>query len=436
MQDKEFLQGYEIRNLELSPRMYKFFALAAAVNLVAILVVGQTNMLARSACESPFVNRVCSVLDTVYFSSKILSTDAGYVVKEYEQTKIQDSDVVWVDQTNVEPTLQYPRGYFQVANRDELAMMQANPLATMPTPVPIITPPILPPAPKADDLLNRKPILPKKRDSVVDGDLPDDPLAGLDDDKKPGEDQVAGNTNSNTNPKPSPEKKPTPGKPVVGDDLLPKVEINKQPLYDFVDGVVEKVNSRKVDLRGQFRVVMDAYINDQGRLDPEKSRWLPAEEQGDPQMILVAKDAVEKVGDSGWLVYLSDQGIKNVRVVFFQDEEQLAVNIIALMPSQNNARTVASGFRTLRSLALNLNNNGTKVLKDDEVLLLNSAEFVNERNLLKINFKLEKDEAQKIINTRLQEYQADKAKKKLENPTPNQPNSQLEKAVASDKAVR
>ena len=32
-------------------------------------------------------------------------------VKEYEETKIKDSDVVWIDQTNVEPKLSYPEGW-------------------------------------------------------------------------------------------------------------------------------------------------------------------------------------------------------------------------------------------------------------------------------------------------------------------------------------
>jgi hypothetical protein len=430
MQDKDFLQGYEIRNLDLSPRMYKFFAVAAAINLIIIFVVGQTNMLARSACDSPFVNRICSVLDTVYFSSKILSTDAGYVVKEYEQTKIQDSDVVWVDQTNVEPGMTYPAGYFQIANRDELAMLQANPIEALPTPAPLL-PPMLPPIARSnDDLLNRGPILPKRKDSVVEGELPDDPLADLDADKKPDNDQVADNSNTNTNPKPSPKTNPN--------DLsaLPKIEINKQPLYDFVDGVVEKVNARKVDLRGQFRVVMNAYINDEGRLDIEKSRWLPEEEQGDPQMILVAKDAVEKVGDSGWLVYLSDQGIKNLRIVFYQDEDELAANIISVLPSINKARTVSSGLNFFKSIAVASHNNGIKKLKDDEILLLNSGKIFNERNILKIDFNLKKDVAQQIINTRLQEYQADKAKKRLENPSPTQPNSRLEKSNTKDRSGR
>ena len=140
MHDKDFLQGYEIKSFEPTRRMLVIFAIAATLNFVAILVVGQTNMLARSACESPFVSRICTVLDTVYFSSKILTTDAGYVVKEYEETKIRESDVVWVDQTNVEPALQYPTGYFQIANKDELGIFSEDPFGGFP-PTPIQPPP-------------------------------------------------------------------------------------------------------------------------------------------------------------------------------------------------------------------------------------------------------------------------------------------------------
>ena len=326
MEDKDFLQDYEIKAIDLGPRIYKIFTFAAAVNLIAIAVIGQTNMLARSACESPFVNRVCSVLDAVYFSSKLLATDAGYVVKEYEETKIKDSDVVWIDQTNVEPSLLYPTGYFQIANRDELAMLEGDPLQIIPSD-PILPPaPILPPpsnSPK--NPFGTKPIMPKKRDSVVEGDLPDDPLAGIGDEPTQGNGTVADND-------------PKPGNSPNGNSPLPEVEINKQPLYDFVDGVVEKVNAKKVDLRRQFKVVMNAYITEDGKLDIEKSRWDPEAEQGDPEMILVAKDAVEKVGDSGWLVYLSEQGIKNVKIIFYQDEEKLAADIVSVMPSRNNAK--------------------------------------------------------------------------------------------------
>lgn len=429
MQDKDFLQGYEVRNLYYSPRMYKIFAIAAIVNFIGLFVIGQTNMLARSACESPFVNRICTVLDTVYFSSKLLTTDTGYVVEEYAESKIRESDVVWIDQTNVEPSLQYPTGYFQIANRDELAMLAQNPLEAFPaepiTPIQPPPPPILPPSrPNFDDPLSRRQNLPKKKGSLIEGDLPED-TDEVEDNKKPGEDQVAD--------KDKPEEKPAVVDPPGS---APAIEINKQPLFDFVDNTLAKVNSNRVDLRRQFKVVMNAYINEDGRLDIEKSRWISAEEEGDPEMILVAKDAVEKIGDSGWLVYLTKADINNVRIMFYQDEESLAADVTAIMPSENRARSTAVQFSGYIQAAIFAHNNNIKKFKDDELTLLKAASVESERTLLKIKFNLKKEVAHPIINTRLREYQADKEKKQLQGPTPKQPNGSIEKANAGNRADR
>ncbi|MCO6511288.1 MAG: hypothetical protein J5I65_10910 [Aridibacter famidurans] len=429
MQDKDFLQGYEVRNLDFSPRMYKIFAIAAIVNFIGLFAIGQTNMLAQSACESPFVNRICTVLDTVYFSSKMLTTDTGYVVEEYAESKIKESDVVWIDQTNVEPSLTYPAGYFQIANRDELAMLEQNGLEAFPsdpiTPIQPPPPPILPPSrPNLDDPLARRQNLPKRKGSLIEGDLPEDTDTS-EDGKNPDDDTVANKDNTNDKP----EIVDPPGS-------APAVEINKKPLYDFVDTTLAKVNSNRVDLRRPFKVVMNAYINEEGRLDIEKSRWITAEEEGDPEMILVAKDAVEKLGDSGWLVYLTKADIKNVRIVFYQDEESLAADVTAIMPNENRARSTAVQFAGYISAAIFAHNNNIKKFKEDELTLLKAAGVDSERNLLKIKFNLKKEVAHPIINTRLREYQADKAKQQTTGPTPKQPNGSIEKANAGNRADR
>lgn len=439
MQDKDFLKGYEIRTLEFSPRMYKIFALAAIINLVGLFAIGQTNMLGRSACESPFVNRICTVLDTVYFSSKLMTTDTGYVVKEYEETKIKESDVVWIDQTNVEPALQYPAGYFQIANRDELAMLSQDPLEAFPSdqfnPIEPPPPPIIPPSrPNLNDPLSRRQNLPKSKGNLIDGDLPEDTATTKDDEQKPNGDEVADNDKPENN---KPEKVPAEDLTKVNPPgTAPAIEINKKPLFDFVDNTLAKVTSNRVDLRSQFKVVMNAYINEEGRLDTKKSRWIAEEEVGDPEMILVAKDAIEKIGDSGWLVYLTQADIKNIRIVFYQDEESLAADITAILPNENRARSLSLQFSSWVQAAIFAHNNNLKTLKDDELTLLKSTAIKNERNLLKINFKLEKDVAHPIINTRLREYQADKEKKRLEGGTPKQPNGSIEKANAGNRADR
>lgn len=454
MQDKDFLEGYEIRNLEVSPRMYTIFAIAALINFAGLFVIGQADLLSRSACESPFVNRICSVLDTVYFSSKVLTADTGYVVKEYQQTKIKDSEVVWIDQTDVGPALQYPKGYFQIANRDEIAArqdaMQNLPAGSL---SPITPPaPITPPSPNpGSDLLSKKQRLPKDIKDLIEGKLPDDPLA-TNEDEKPSDKTVAdsrnpenkepatadaGNTNtagtnSGGDTGTNTSSDITKASPLPG--AAPEVEINKKPLYDFVDSVVAKVSSKRVDLEKPFKVVMDAYINKDGRLDVEKSRWIPEEEEGDPEMILVAKDAVEKIGDSGWLYYLTLADINHVRVTFYQDDKSLVGEVATIMPSENRARSTVSQWRSWVQTALFAHNNNIKRLEDDVVTLIRSAEFENEKNIVKIRFDLEKDVAHPIINTRIQQYQADKEKKKLEEQGPKQPNGSVGKTVEGNRA--
>lgn len=436
MQDNDFLEGYEIKNWEYTPRLYKIWAAAAVINLLSIIAIGQTNMLTQAACKSPFVNRVCSVLDAVYVSGKILTTNAGYVVKEYEETKIRDSDVVWVDQTNVEPMLKYPDGYFQIANKDE--PLSDNPeVVSTPTPLPIQPPPspVFPPIPRTIPgmgSLSDNQVLPRKQDDLIEGDLPTDPLGDIEEDTSPktspGDGTVAETPGSKN---PLEDDTARESDPISGPE-----NINKKPLYDFADAVLEKVTNRTVDLKREFRVVMNGVITEEGRLDVEKSSWVTEQDEGDQAMITLAKDAVEKVGDSGWLIYLSDQDIKDVRIILLQDEEQLAANIVSVMPNENEAKRTASGFRLLLRAALTAHKNGIKKFKDDELTLLNAAEFTSEGNVLKINFKIEKDIAQKIIDERLKEYQANKEKKRLETPVPAKPNGGLGKFAAGERIAR
>ena len=74
-QDGDLFNNYEIRNWNYSPRLYKIIAASAAVNLLLVFIVGQTSLLTMKGCDSPFVGKVCQVLDTVYVSSMLFGTD-------------------------------------------------------------------------------------------------------------------------------------------------------------------------------------------------------------------------------------------------------------------------------------------------------------------------------------------------------------------------
>ena len=78
-------------------------------------------MLSKSACESAFVNDVCEVLDTVYIGSRMLAKSAGgYTDEDYQQPELADARVIWTEiLENPEPPLEYPEGYFLIANPED-----------------------------------------------------------------------------------------------------------------------------------------------------------------------------------------------------------------------------------------------------------------------------------------------------------------------------
>src|SRR5688500_18091591 len=115
VQDDEFLKNYEIKNWEFSTRTYKMLSASAVFNMLALLVFSLTNRLQARACDSPWVSRVCQVIDTVYVGSTILSNDSEFVSKDYEKTELEDAEIVWINQTGNDP-LAYPEGYFALAN--------------------------------------------------------------------------------------------------------------------------------------------------------------------------------------------------------------------------------------------------------------------------------------------------------------------------------
>ena len=63
--EPDLFRNYEIKNFELSPRLYKIFAASAIFNVMALLIFAQGNLLTRKGCDSPMVSKVCQVLDTV-----------------------------------------------------------------------------------------------------------------------------------------------------------------------------------------------------------------------------------------------------------------------------------------------------------------------------------------------------------------------------------
>jgi len=429
-QEKEIFAGYEIKPWNFSPRIYKILGAATALNLFAILVLGQTNLLTRKGCESPFVSSVCQVLDTVYISSTLLGTDSEFVSKEYQKTELEDADITYIDVGKDSPPLNYPEGYFALANPEQLAI-QPDPLtavnggfgdqsfggfSTVQTAPPA--------AGGSSDLLASKPNLPPVNANPIIGDLPSSinsappisypkfPRARkfprttvpkqsklINESPKNLPDLGGAETAQNNSGKGVEAKKPTPTP--IQSEKVAGVEINKKPFEDLGDALNDKLEKKQIDLTKPFFVVLDATITADGKFDPKKSRFIRAE--GDKEMSDVAKLALEAVGNSGILGHLKNNGIDRVNITLVQDNEKISAIILSDQKTPEKARTTASGFNTLLSALILADNNGFTKLDDNSKTLVNNSKVTSDGKNFVLNFAIPKQMGQDLIDKSLKQ---------------------------------
>ena len=402
----DLFHNYEIKNWELSPYLYKILAMSAGLNVLAILVVSQTSLLTMKGCDSPLVGRVCQVLDTMYVGTMLFGTDREYADAVYEKTDLADADITFVDVSGLEGPMDYPTSFVDMNTNLPVPMFpQAAVDPMMAFNESGITP--LPPD-SQNNLLNTPPIPPPSNPNAVTGTIPDSPLAQSPD-RKLGNARVP-KGNITQSPKELPKVDDdatadanTSGEKPIASDTVPEVEINKKPLLDFTDGILNKWLNKEVDLNQPFTVVLDATLTKDGRFDKTKTKWDPKKQKGDPKMIAVAKEALEAVGDSGFLSYLRNMDVEKLTITIVQDENQVTAMISSSQKTPEQARTKSSGLNGWMTLGkLKVKN------PSDERTLLDGAKVTAEGTNLIVNVLIPKPIAQEMMTRKLNEARAKK----------------------------
>ncbi len=417
LQEGELFYHYELPSWELGPRVYKILGVSAVANLLAFLVFTTTPILTMKGCDSPLAGGVCQVLDTLYVGSKVFGTDRDYVDAVYDKTKIGDAEVTFVDVTNDTPPLDYPEGYFQIANPEQYAALQAalnDPNAASPGTVPGIPPGIALTTPdEGKSLFNTPQHLPKANPKAVEGDLPTGFGGGTV--ATNGGKHGSGKTDPNATPTPSPSPEPSP----MSTDAMAAVQINKRPLTDFADQVVAQWATKQVDINQNFTITMNGVITPDGKLDINKSKFDVKKESGDPKMINVGKEAFQALGETGFLSYLKSAGIDQVTATLIQDDQNLTVQISSLQKTPEKANQISSAV----SVAIMFGK--TRVQNpSDELTLLNAAQSSTDgKKTFVLNFVLPKPIAQEMITRKLQEAQAKKAQPQPSSESNTKPNN-------------
>jgi hypothetical protein len=417
MQEQELFQRYELKGWQFSPRLYKIIGASALINLLAFFLMAQANFLTGKTCDSPIASGVCSVLDALYVGSVIADTNNDYISKEYVKTELGDEEITYINVGDYEP-FKYPADYFSIANPEQqttqiidptlapsgdIAGFPSNPTITNGTNDLSNTPQILPDPnqgavtnlPKSVTNFPRNSTTIKKGNGKKNNSLTNESPNELPDDKT-----LAENKTDETQKE--------------DEDKIEEVPINKKPLEDFADLILPQWAAKEVDLNQQFIVVMNGELTKDGQLDMTKSKWVTNEIKGDPKIVEIAKEAVESVGESGWLRYLYNFNVKKLKITLAQDNDKIIALIESNQESAERANTLASRI-----------NNGIKWAKlgikgADEKTLLESAKPTSNGKVFIIRFELPKPKAQEMINRKLQEAQL---KKQQENSTSQNTNT-------------
>lgn len=407
---------FEIKSWKPGPRLYKIVGVSALINLLILTVFTQGNLLTRRGCDSPFVGRVCEVLDTVYVATMIFGTEREYVDKAYEKTELEDADITYIDVSNAEPQFQYPEGYFQIAN-PEMAYNQTDPYANYGGTIPGISSDPM----TSNPLVNTPPITPKYNPRSVQGTVPDSPFSVSNDSSdantsavstrkgrrggKPTADNsntVASNpTNTNTNPTLDPNATANPDE--AKEDQY-GVFINKRPMKDKAKETLEQFDSKTVTLDGTFKVAIGATLGtgkDGKTVVLKNPKPLPTQSgvPNDPKLVKLAQDWILAVGDAGWFGYMAriDPKPKNVVVTIELNNDNLIASVSGDQPNDAQAKKQASSLNLLLGAAV-------LALKDgDEKTFLQKASVTSDGKNFILNFSIPRPEAIGLIQRKLAE---------------------------------
>lgn len=454
-QEGDLFSTYEIKSWSLSPRIYKILGASAAVNLLALLVFAQTSLLTMKGCDSPLVGSVCQVLDTVYVGAMLFGTDREFADVEYEETKLKESDIVYIELPPESEKLYYPSNYFQIANPVEYqAMLDAqNGVGLEPGYLapgipgnPAGFPPTTTPYQPGKSIFDTPARTPKRNNNVTDlsklpsgiDDVDDSvPVAKV---KKPkgGTPPTESTTNPDGTPKGFPGLKPTPDPNTQAatdpnDQAAPDqfgIFINKRPIKDKAKDTVAKVEANEVKLDTTFKVIISGTLGlgKDGKtiiLKNPKPVSPGKDIKNDPKMEKLVQDWILAVGDAGWYGYLEKlEDImkvksKKVLITVEQNDTEFFASISSEQPDENFAKTQASRLNGVLVVARGFSSG-------DEKEFINAAASTHDGKMLLLNIRMPKPQVQELIQRKLAE---EKAKA-------NQPNGNAEVRPGDNTAKR
>lgn len=305
-----------------------------------------------------------------------LIANTRFVDKAYDRTQIRDD----VQLVQISDKFRYPDGYFALA-------AQTNGQ--------------LPPQAVANDPFAPKIISQASKESKVDPEASPSP--------SPAASPSASGTGSpssasvaQASPSPSPltvdEAQKQLERTSEQNDLpLPvENEINKQVLKDFAKYANDLKTQGKLDLNKPFEVVIEAELDDKGKL----KNWRFTKKAGDENLVDLFGRLIAAVNDSGFLIYLQpitkDNPGATVKITVKQGENEVLASVESETSSPQRAESLAKTLNTALYFGA-----GSRAGHDEEILMKNTNATPDGKRVV-VNFSMPRQSVVDMIKKQLE----------------------------------
>ena len=329
---------------------------------------------------------VPAVRETLNIAALIASTK--FVDKDYAATHISD-DVQLVQLTNEK--FHYPEGYFA---------LEAQLNGTLPAATPSPNDPF---APKIISQWNPKAPDPEHTPSPS-------PTASASPVASPAASPSASPAASAI-AQASPLASPNPSTPLTPEEAQKKLEetaaennvalpeenqINKKALKDFAAYANTLKNEGKLDLNKPFEIVIEAELDEQGKL--KNPRF--TKKAGDENLVDLFGRMISALNDSGFLIYLQpiskDNPGAKVVITVKQGENEVLASVESETSSTDKARSLTKALNLMLTLGA-----GSRAGKDEEVIMKNTSASPDGKKVV-VNFSMPRQSVVDMIKKQLE----------------------------------
>jgi len=173
-------------------------------------------------------------------------------------------------------------------------------------------------------------------------------------------------------------------------------QINKKVLKDFAAYANDLKNQGKLDLNKPFEIVIEAELDEQGKL--KNPRF--TKKAGDENLVALFGKMMAALNDSGFLTYLQpiskDNPGATVKITVKQGEQEVLASVESEASSPQRAESLARALNNLLYFGA-----GSRAGKDEEVLMKNTNATPDGKKVV-VNFSMPRQSVVDMIKKQLE----------------------------------